>query len=218
MGKVYLVGMGPGSEDYLIPLARKTIQEADVLIGSQRLLLLAKTEKKKTILLKENYFQLIDYVVKNKEREKIAVLVSGDPGMFSFSHQIIHTLQPNEYEIIPGISSLQLAFARIGESWEDVHIMSLHGRSKKGLVRAVLNNKQVFLFTDKKNTPLSIACFLFRKGIQKREVLIFKNLSLAGEEIIRTDIATLQNNKSYLKGQDVQRKEEFKLCVMLIRK
>ena len=179
----------------------------DVIIGASRILPLFK-EAKRTIILKGNYSKVLSYIQDNKDREKIVVLVSGDPGMFSFSKQITKTLDLAEYEVIPGISSLQLAFARIGESWEDACILSLHGRTKRGLYDAVSNNKKVFVFTDKKNTPASIASFLYKRGITKREIIILENLSLADERIIHTDINSLTNNKE----------ETADLCVMIIKK
>ncbi len=203
MGKVYIVGIGPGSREYLLPLAEKAIRNSEVLIGARRLLC---GFKKKTISIDGNYSKVLSYILRNKDKEKIAVLVSGDPGIFSFSQQITRRLEPDEYEVIPGISSMQLAFARIGKSWQDVFIFSLHGRSKRGLAEAVLKHKKVFLFTDEKNNPASIASFLFRKGIRRRKIFVFKNLSFPDEKIIRTDIEILRKNKGQWGG----------LCVMIV--
>jgi cobalt-precorrin-7 (C5)-methyltransferase len=205
MGKVYIVGIGPGSKEYLLPLAKKVIRNADVLIGSERQLRLFNMKKEK-LFLKGNYSRVLDYILKNRKSEKIAVLVSGDPGIFSFSSSITDRLKPGEYEIIPGISSLQLAFARIGKSWQDALIFSLHGRSRRGLAEAVLRHKKVFLFTDGKNNPAGIASFLFRKGIRKRRIFVFKNLSFPDEVIIKTDMGKLRRSKEEWGG----------LCVMIV--
>lgn len=207
LGKVYIVGIGPGSKAYLVPLAKRAIEDADILIGAPRLISLFKT-KKKTMAIKESYREAVDYILRDRYKEKIAVLVSGDPGLFSLSRQITSRLKSGEYEIIPGISSMQLAFARIGESWEDVCIFSLHGRSKKGLAKVVSGYKKVFLFTDRKNNPATIASFLFRKGIRKKQVFVFKNLSFANEKIIKTDIKSLSKSKD----------NWSELCVIIIKK
>ena len=205
MGKVYIIGIGPGSREYLLPLAEKIIRNADVLIGHERWLRLFNMKKEK-LFLKGNYSRILDYTLKNRDSKNIAVLVSGDPGIFSFSSLITSQLKPGEYEVIPGISSLQLAFARIGESWQDALIFSLHGRSKRGLAEAVLRHRKVFLFTDGKNNPASAASFLFRKGIRKRRIFVFKNLSFPDEVIIRTDIERLRKSREEWGG----------LCVMIV--
>jgi len=164
--------------------------------------------KKKKIRLAGNYADVVNYIIRNKDTKRIAVLVSGDPGIFSFSRHITRCLPRDEFEVIPGISSLQLAFSRIGEPWDDVCIVNLHNRSKRGLAEKVSGHKKVFLFTDDKNTPSQIASFLLTKGIRKRTVYVFNNLSHDNEEVIRTNMDALSRDKKKVPG----------LCVMLIKK
>ena len=38
MNKIYIIGIGPGTEDYLLPIAKREIERADCLIGAKRLL------------------------------------------------------------------------------------------------------------------------------------------------------------------------------------
>ncbi|MCK4422980.1 MAG: precorrin-6y C5,15-methyltransferase (decarboxylating) subunit CbiE, partial [Candidatus Omnitrophica bacterium] len=151
MGKVYIIGTGPGSRDYILPLAEKAIHQADIVIGAERLLSFCP-KGKKTIVLKGNYSRVLDYIKKNKEKKKIAVLVSGSPGVFSFSRKIISALKHFEYEVIPGVSPLQIACALAGETWDDLRIVSLHGKTLRGLARTVIANKKVMVFCDNRNT------------------------------------------------------------------
>lgn len=206
MGKIYLIGTGPGNPDYLLPLARKKILASEVLIGSKRLL----TEfnfAKEYIYLEKNYDVVLNYLQKNKAQKKIVVLVSGDAGIFSFAKKITPILDFNDYEIIPGISILQLAFARIKESWENVFILSLHGRKKENLNKILKNHKKIFIYTDPKNTPSKIAKYLLKNGYSNNQVFVFYNLSYKDEKIIKTNL------KNLLKMKD----EKGKLCVMLIK-
>ncbi|GFP19334.1 cobalt-precorrin-7 (C5)-methyltransferase [Candidatus Hakubella thermalkaliphila] len=84
MNKVYIVGIGPGSEDYLLPVARKEIKRSDVLVGGKRALALFRDLNKEEIYLEGHFDQAICYIEENRDRKKIAVLVSGDPGLYSF--------------------------------------------------------------------------------------------------------------------------------------
>ena len=208
MGKVYIIGMGPGSFELVTPLAEMSIRDSDVLIGAARMLNHFNDNSKRKIYLTGNFSDVLAYIRDNVDRENIALLVSGDPGIFSFSSRVTSVLTNKEYEVIPGISSLQLAFARIGESWHDTFLLSLHGRTRRGLTDAVLMNKKVFIFTDKKNNPVSIAAYLFQRGIKRRKVFLFENLSLPDERIVCTDINKLRECKN----------EMADLCVMLIKK
>lgn len=199
MGKVYIIGTGPGSKDYLLPLAKKIIKKADVVIGAPRLLSFSP-KGKQTISLKGNYSQILDYIKKSKNNKNIAVLVSGSPGVFSFSRRITSALKPSEYEVIPGISALQLACARIGEAWDDLCIISLHAKNLQGLIKKITANKKVMIFCDNKNTPSYVANYLVKKKESKLKVTVFGNLSMQNEEIIESDVASLANTKKRWEG------------------
>ncbi len=199
MGKIYIVGTGPGDKDYLLPLAKKIIKKADVVIGSSRLLSFAP-EGKKTILLKSNYSQVLNYIKKNRNREIIVVLVSGSPGVFSFSRKITAVLKSSEFKVIPGISVLQLACARIAETWDDLCIISLHAKTLRGLDKKIKVNKKTIIFCDNKNTPSYTAKYLIKKGAGRLESIAFGNLSMPDEEIIRTDLFQLAVAKREWKG------------------
>ena len=88
MNKVYIIGIGPGAEDYLLPIAKRKIKEADCLIGAERHLLLFKHLNKKKIYLKGDFKKTVQYIKIHKDKKRIAVLVSGDAGLFSLLGQI----------------------------------------------------------------------------------------------------------------------------------
>mgnify|MGYP001581964165 CR=1 FL=1 len=206
MNKISIVGIGPGDKDYLLPIALKEIEGADCLIGAKRALGEFAYLKKKNIPLEGNFNQAIAYIKKNKTNEKAAILVSGDPGLYSFLGNISRVSKKQDYTVIPGISTLQLAFARLGESWQDVKIISLHGRAKGNLSKAVMLEEKVFLFTAPKFPPEKIARYLLNKGIANRRAVVFENLSYPDERIVDTDLKSLRRMKG------------FALCAMLIKK
>ena len=206
MNKVYIIGSGPGSIDYLLPVAKREIERADCLIGAERLLSLFSYQDKKVIRLDGCYKEAILYIKKNKDKEKIAVLVSGDPGLYSFLGQVRMVLKKEEYVVIPGISTLQIAFARIGESWQDAKIVTLHGRRKGNLAKELKGFDKVFLFTDTKFPPEKIADYLLHNGVKNRRAIVFEALTYPNERIVDTDLKTLSNKKG------------FGLCAMIIKK
>lgn len=203
--KIYIIGIGPGTKDYLLPVAKKEIEKADCLIGARRILSLFQHMDKEKIYLKGNFNKIISYIKNHRLKKRIAILVSGDPGLYSFLVKIQSAFNKEDYCIIPGISSLQLAFARIGEMWQDVKIISLHGRKLNNLLKQMSNHKKIFIFTDSQFSPQRIAKYLLNKGVVNRKVIIFENLSYPDEKIIETDLHQL----SKMHG--------FGLCVMLIK-
>jgi precorrin-6y C5,15-methyltransferase (decarboxylating) CbiE subunit len=60
---------------------------------------------------------------------RVAVLVSGDPGLCSLARRVIERFGRHAVEVIPGISSVQVAFARLGLDWTHARIVSAHGRT-----------------------------------------------------------------------------------------
>ncbi len=206
MNKVYIIGIGAGTEDYLLPIARKEIESSDCLIGGRRALRLFQPLRKEERLLEGNFEQVIPFLLKEREKKKIAVLVSGDPGLYSFLGTISQVLKKEDYVVIPGISTVQIAFARIGERWEDATLLSLHGRKMDDLAAKVENSKKTFLFTDPAFPPEKIAAYLLEKGVENRRTIVMENLTYSDERIVDTDL----NRTAKMKG--------FGLCVMIIKK
>ncbi len=209
MGKIYIVGIGPGHTDYLLPAALAVIHSADTLIGGERQLSHFKELKKKAVSLEGSFEDGVRYILKHRNSERIAVLVSGDPCLYSFLGRISKHLQPDEYEIIPGISSFQLAFARIKKNWQNAVMVSAHGRSLDGLIPAIRNRRPVVLFTDYKNTPRCIASYLLNHGIEDRKAIVTQNLSYADEEIRESSLLALSQE-----GADSA--VSSPLCLMII--
>ncbi|MCQ9207496.1 MAG: precorrin-6y C5,15-methyltransferase (decarboxylating) subunit CbiE [Omnitrophica bacterium] len=206
MNKVHIIGVGPGTMDYLLPIAKREIQNADCLIGAERLLGLFADLNKEKIRLEGHFTDVIPYIKENRDKKKIIVLVSGDPGLYSFLGQLSKVLSKEEYVVIPGISAVQMAFSRIGENWQDAEVISLHGRKFDNLAKEVKNYAKIFIFTDSKSSPEKIAANLLEEGVENRRAIVFENLAYANERIIDSDL----KNLSKMKG--------FGLCVVIIKK
>lgn len=206
MNQVYIIGIGPGTEDYLVPIARKKVEESDCLIGGERALKLFRNLHKEEITLEGHFEAIIPFIEKHRKEKRIAVLVSGDPGLYSFLGRISRVLRKEEYVVIPGISTIQMAFAKIGEGWEDANIISLHGRKMDDVAMRVKGAPKVFLFTDPNFPPGKIAAHLLERGVRNRRVIVMENLTYPNERILDTDL-------NHIAGM-----EGFELCVMIIMK
>lgn len=204
MNKVFIIGAGPGAREYLLPVALKRIMDADCLIGATRNMSEFDDLCKEKIIIKGNLDGIISYIKEHRGEKKIAVLVSGDPGLYSFLERISCELDKNDYEVIPGISAMQVAFARIGESWQDATIISLHGRRDGDLAETAKRAGKLFLFTDASLPPDMIAKELISKGAPNKRAVVFERLSYPDEKITDTDLKSL----SAMSG--------FGLCVMII--
>ena len=193
--KVIIVGCGPGLKAYISPKALYNVKKADILVGSRRLLKLFSDVDAEKIVLEKNYRVLVNRIADWSSTKQVVVLVSGDPCFFSYTKLIVKKLGREFCTIIPGISSIQFAFAAIGESRDDACFISLHGRDAEyaQLMKNVKEHSKVGILTDHKNTPAVIARQLLAGGIRDRQMFICENLSLPEERILETDLASAVN-------------------------
>ena len=203
VNKITIVGCGPGSKKYITGAAVQYIRKSDVLIGSKRLLDLFPDVEADKYTLNNNYKLLINRTISLSRRNKVTVLVSGDPGFFSYAKLIVDKIGIENCEIIPGISSVQLAFASIGLTWNDVCFVSLHGRKGgiSSLVRKVNEFKKVAVLTDNSNNLKLIAESMMNEGLKDRKIYICENLSLEKERIRAFKVASLR--KVQVRGLNV---------------
>lgn len=182
MAKVYILGMGPGSPDYFLPVSLKIIKECDILIGGQRNLTPFLASGQEIIFLNADLLGVITKVKESYQQKKIAFLLSGDTGFYSMLTFLKKYFTSEELEVIPGISSFQYLLAKLKETWHDAYLGSLHGR-QFDLLKAVKEHGKVVVLTDGENTPQKIAEILEANGFSRKKVIVGENLSYPEERI-----------------------------------
>lgn len=194
---ITIVGCGPGQKNFITQIGLKRISDSDVLIGSKRLLGLFPETKADRMEIGSDYQLLVNKIL-DLQKGKIVILVSGDPGFFSLAKILTKKIGIDNCEVIPGISSVQIAFARIGENWNDARFISLHGRDEElnELAQVIRQNKKVAVLTDDNNNPSKIAKFLIQNSIAEGNAYIFENLTLENEAIHKLDIKSMCDAKT----------------------
>ena len=123
---IMIVGCGPGSPDYLTPLARQGVEQAEVLIGASRLLDLFPEHPGERVVVGADLEGVLREIDARRHR-KLAVLVTGDSGLCSLAQPVLKRFGRDACELVPGLSSIQVAFARVGLDWLDARIIDAHG-------------------------------------------------------------------------------------------
>jgi cobalt-precorrin-7 (C5)-methyltransferase len=124
---ITIAGCGPGDPNYLTPAVVQAVDEAEVLVGAQRLLDLFPQHRGEKIRVGLKIDAVLEAIA-GRDRRKITVLVTGDPGLASLAQPVIRRFGRERCRIIPGISSIQVAFARLGLDWQDARIIDAHGK------------------------------------------------------------------------------------------
>lgn len=181
--KVYILGVGPGDKGLICPEAEKVINNCHVLIGGSRNLKVYGNLDCERITVGNNLVEIANYIMSNMEQKNIAVLASGDPGVFGILEFLKGKIDNDKILVVPGISSFQYLCAKIKISWQDAHITSVHGRDTVELIDIVRKNRKTVIFTGGENTPEKICGMFFEKGLKDVTVTIGENLSYKDERI-----------------------------------
>lgn len=161
---LYVIGIGPGHPDYMVPLGHKIIEKVNVLVGSARALEDFALEGQKTFPVTGKLKEMAQFVEDHLAHEDVAVLVSGDTGYYSLLQYLKRTFPEVRIEVIAGISSMTFAFARLQESWYDADLLSFHGRVPSDESLVYKEGRKLGFLTDKENNPAQIARILMEKG------------------------------------------------------
>mgnify|MGYP004517832797 FL=1 len=197
--EICLAGIGMGSKDGQTQEVQHAIETADILLGAERMIerYSAKIEKRPYYMTKQ-ILPYLEQLQKNgttaqKDPLRVTVLFSGDTGFYSGCRKLYVALQEAVtagalnagVRILPGISSVVSLAARVGESYEDAAILSMHGKKLNRLSATVESHEKVFLLTSGSEDIRKIGHLLAEAGLTDCEVIVGYQLSYP-EESIRT--------------------------------
>ncbi|MBJ6725425.1 precorrin-6y C5,15-methyltransferase (decarboxylating) subunit CbiE [Geomesophilobacter sediminis] len=186
--KICLVGAGIEGWEGFGKQALAVIDNAEVLIGSQRLLDIFPDFPGEKRLL-EDLSIMLEYL---RSTEKMTVVLgSGDPNFFGVGRFLLRNLPKDRVEIYPNVTSVQYAFARIKEPWDDATFVSVHGRGIKPALDRIIASEKTAVLTDATNTPAVIARELIARGAEGYEAWVCEDLGLTGEKFTKTDVRGL---------------------------
>jgi len=124
--QITIVGCGPGALDHVTPIARHAIESAQILAGTTRLIELFPHVTAERIVADANVPRFLDAIAARMSDRRVVILVTGDPGLCSMARPIIRRFGHAACRVIPGISSVQVACARLGLDWAGARILSAH--------------------------------------------------------------------------------------------
>lgn len=201
-----IVGVGPGSPQYLTCIAMDAIKKSKYIVGYKYTLdtvesIIDKTRQEVYHITMQNQESIYQHVYnKMKDSEYCTVPFTGDAN-FSESEVVDRLLEifgDNNVEIIPGISSIQVASSKSMIPLDKSYILSFHisgdiEKKKKELINAIMDKKSVILLPrpwpddpSRNFMQSDIAKFLKLSGIDTSilKVWVFEYLSKYNKETI----------------------------------
>lgn len=199
--KIYIIGIGPGSSEYLTKKAVDTVKTSDYTVGSTRAIDLFDDVNNKIAF---NVKDLLDKLEKGVdlaiEGNTVSILSTGDPGFSGVLNTVLRIANEKNFpeekiEVIPGISSLQLAAARNHIQWDNANVMTFHGRENiEDILKLINNGKTTIALPSKKVRDM--AQFLLDNGVDEhREVVVCERLSYDDEKIVRSTLKDIANSE-----------------------
>ena len=199
--KIYIIGIGPGSSEYLTKKAVDTVKTSDYTVGSTRAIDLFDDVNNKIAF---NVKDLLDKLEKGVdlaiEGNTVSILSTGDPGFSGVLNTVLRIANEKNFpeekiEVIPGISSLQLAAARNPIQWDNANVMTFHGRENIEDILKVINNGKTTIALPSKKVR-DMAQFLLDNGVDEhREVVVCERLSYDDEKIVRSTLKDIANSE-----------------------
>lgn len=194
--EITLAGIGMGNKENLTREVSQAIENADILLGAQRLI-----EEYRPRLEKKAYYtadRIIPYL-KEMQREdavsdtkKVVILFSGDSGFYSGCQALYQKIQNEIKEgtiranvhILPGISSVAYLAACVGESYQDAAIYSMHGKTILNLADKIRQAEKTFLLVSGVRDMNQIGRLLLRAKLWNCTVVAGYRLSYPDQRIM----------------------------------
>lgn len=191
---VVVVGTGPGNPAYCTPAAREAIQNAELLVGGRRLLQVFARDDQQQLPVGKDLQGLLQQIEQRRHLERIVVMVSGDTGLYSLASYLASNMNNDDLTFIPGVSSVQYMFAKLKRPWQEVQILSAHGRYPSHLAELVKGGRLTALLTGYPWTPARVAGCLLEDGVGNLPVVLGVALSYTDEQLIHTGLQSLSTD------------------------
>ena len=198
MNKIYIIGIG------YKPLGKRSIKilaDAGTILVSERLFEVFKEYDsypavKEKVRVINRVGETMRFLRAHLGTQTIVLLGSGDPMFHGIGRQVLAEFGPDSVEIIPDLSSIQVAFSKIKQTWDDAFLMSLHGgvdpeRRRRlpcdidEVPSLLLKHRKIAILTDSKNNPAEIARRLINAPhLSSSKLFVCERLGYPDEERI----------------------------------
>ncbi len=189
-GKVHIVGIGDDGVDGMTAQARKVLEAADMLLGPESCAPLLPAALAKRLEATASLEELCEKIEAAGDR-RLVVLASGDPLFYGTARYVCGKLGKDRFEVVPHVSSMQLAFARVKESWEEAFLANLSGQSIERVIDKIRSSETAGLFTSEQWPPAAVARALLDEGIDYFQAYVCENLGSPDERVTQGSLADI---------------------------
>lgn len=176
MSGIAVVGVGYAD---ISPHGKKLLKKADLVVGGWRHLEMFGIEAERSAVLKGDLSEAFSRI--EASNGQVVVLASGDPGFFGIVRALGERFGAENLLVLPAISFVSAAFARVGLAWDDAVVVSAHGRDPRRAVNVCRSHSKVAVFTAPDFGPAELAREL---GTMGRMFSVEQKLGEPGERVV----------------------------------
>jgi precorrin-6Y C5,15-methyltransferase (decarboxylating) len=194
-GQLFVIGCGTCFQDLTASQVR-LINEAEIMAGGRRLLAWFPDFQGETIELSAHVKAAVARLLDLARRKKVVVLASGDPLFFGIGSHFVETTPDVDITLIPNVTAMQQAMARLALPWSGARFFSLHGRTAPLPWRHILGAETAVVYADPKRHPGIIARELLAAfpASAGRPAAVAENLG-GDEHIVRGSLSAIANRQ-----------------------
>ncbi|MGR6917512.1 precorrin-6y C5,15-methyltransferase (decarboxylating) subunit CbiE [[Actinomadura] parvosata] len=181
---ITVAGIGADGWDGLPEASRRALESAEVVMGGARhLALLPASVRAERVAWPSPLLPALPGLIERYAGREMCVLASGDPMFYGIGSTLVRLVGAPGVRVLPHVSSLSLACARLGWPVEQVETVSLVGRPPETLHAVALPGRRVVVLGAGPDTPSEVASLLTTHGYGPSPMTVLSDLGAATETI-----------------------------------
>ena len=192
--KIYIIGIGDDGVAGLTVLAQQLIDDAEIIVGPSATLAMVANQQAQHVEIGASFDDAVKLIGEHPE-QRIVVLATGDPLFYGIARYLCGQLGKDRFEVVPHVSTMQLAFARVKESWDEAYLTNLASQQLERVVERVRTAEKVGLFTTEEIPPNQVAQALLESRIDYFLVYVCENLGAPDERVTQGAVADVAQRK-----------------------
>lgn len=170
-----VVGIGEDGLEGLSPIARRTIETAQILVGGARHLALVPQGTAERLTWTAPFADNLDRLAALQD-SRVCVLASGDPMWFGVGATLARRFGSDRMDIFPHSGAFSLAAARLGWALHETCCLSIHGRAFETVLRHLYPDARLLLLAEDGTSAARLAARLVDLGLGGAEIQVFEHL------------------------------------------
>jgi precorrin-6B C5,15-methyltransferase / cobalt-precorrin-6B C5,C15-methyltransferase len=191
---IHVIGIGDDGLEAVPPNVRQIIDAAEILLGTDRILAAVPKSKAARHVISTDLNELVK-TLESASNKRVAMLIYGDPMFYGLARYVMDRLGKDRFVVVPHVSSMQLAFARVMESWEDAYLTDLAKHPLDAVLEKIRTAQKVGLFTTDQTGPAAVAKALLERRIDYFTAYVCENLGARDERVTRGTLKEIAAQK-----------------------